>query len=158
MINTIPFAGHRIVEKDGKQVTIPVSPQLILRNEGAIIPVTITHPKSVSDQLIREGKQVPSVICNALIDSGASLTAISPKIADQLQLIQTGFKKISSVQDEQDRPEYYAFVVFNWGSGKEVPVVSCPFKGNFDCIIGRDIMMHWNITYNGKDGYIVICD
>jgi len=41
--------------------------------------------------------------------------------------------------------------------GKEVPVASCPLK-DIDCLIGRDIQMHWNLTYNGKDGFIIICD
>lgn len=157
MIVTIPFGGHQQVEKDGKKVIIPVPSQLILQNQGAIIPVTITHPKSVAQRLTNEGKQIPAVQCKALIDSGAYGSVITPRIAEDLKLIQTGFQKVTSVQDEQDRPAFYAYIQFHWGSGKEVPVVSCPLKG-FDCLIGRDIMMHWNITYNGKDGYIIICD
>ena len=41
--------------------------------------------------------------------------------------------------------------------GKEIPIVSCPLK-NFDCLIGRDILLHWHFTYNGPDGSVVICD
>lgn len=158
MINTIPFGGHQVVEKEGKTTIIPISPQIVLREKGAIIPVNITHPRAVASKLSEEGKPIPSIRCNALIDTGASLTVISPRIADELKLVQTGFQKITSVQDQQDRPEYYAFVQFGWGTGKEVPVVSCPLNGGFDCLIGRDIMMHWNFTYNGRDGYIIICD
>ncbi|MDQ1266006.1 MAG: Peptidase protein [Bacteroidota bacterium] len=157
MIVTIPFGGHQQIEKDGKKVIIPLSPQMILQNRGAIIPVTITQPKSVRNKMESEGMSIPAIRYNALIDSGAFSSVITPRVAEDLKLIQTGFQKVASVQDEQERPAYFAFFQFHWGSGKEVPVVSCPLKG-FDCLIGRDIMMHWNITYNGKDGYIIICD
>ncbi|MCX6257776.1 MAG: aspartyl protease family protein [Bacteroidia bacterium] len=157
MIVTIPFGGLQQVEKEGKKILIPIHPGIALQNRGAIIPITITHPKSVAQKLAAEGNPVPSVRINALIDTGAFGTVITPKVAEALMLIQTGVQKVTSVQDEQERPAYYAYIQFHWGSGKEVPVVSCPLKG-FDCLIGRDIMMHWNMTYNGKDGYIIICD
>ncbi len=94
---------------------------------------------------------------NALIDTGASSTVITPRVADQLRLVHTGFQKVSSVQDEQQQPVYYGFIIFPWGSGKETPIVSCPLK-KFDCLIGRDILLHWHFTYNGPDGSFVICD
>jgi len=94
---------------------------------------------------------------NALIDTGASGTVITPRVADQLGLVHTGFQKVFSVQDEQQRPVYYGIIIFPWGIGKEIPIVSCPLK-NFDCLIGRDILLYWHFTYNGPDGSIVICD
>lgn len=129
-----------------------------LQNGGPIIPVVITHPKSVAEQLIKEGKQVLTVQVNALIDTGAFGSVITPKIVQQLNLVQTGFLKVTSVNNEENQPAYFARLQFNWGKGKDVQVVCCPFKGPFDVLIGRDILVHWNFTYNGKDGYIIICD
>jgi predicted aspartyl protease len=94
---------------------------------------------------------------NALIDTGASFTAVSSKVADELNLVQTGFKKISSVLNEQVQPVYYGFIIFPWGNGNEVPIVGCPLK-EFDCLIGRDILNRWYFNYNGVDGSITICD
>lgn len=158
MINTFPFGGLEQVEKDGKKVLIPIQPRIILQNGGPIIPVAITHPKSVAEELLKEGKQVPTIQVRALIDTGAFSCVISPKVAKQLNLVQTGFQKITSVNNEEEQPAYFARIQFGWGKFKEVQVVSCPIKGPFDVLIGRDILVHWNFTYNGKDGYIVICD
>ncbi|HEX2968240.1 MAG TPA: hypothetical protein VHO46_03975 [Bacteroidales bacterium] len=157
MITTIPFAAQQEIEKDGKKLLIQIPPAFALQQGGAVIPVTITHPKSVADKLIKDGKEIPSINCNALIDTGAFGCVITPEIAQTLSLVQTGFQLVTSVQDQQERPEFYAYIRFTWGKGKEVKVVSCPLTG-FDCIIGRDMMMHWNLTYNGKYGFITICD
>ena len=82
---------------------------------------------------------------------------ITPKIADQLGLLHTGYQKIFSVQDEKMQPVYFGFIKFPWGMGKITPIVSCPLRG-VDCLIGRDILQHWHFTYNGPDGSITICD
>ncbi len=157
MINTYRYGGHSEVEKDGRKSIVPIPAPVVLNQMGAFIKVTITHPRIIQENLKQEGKSAPTVSVNALIDTGASVTVITPRVADQLGLVHTGFQKVSSVQDEQQRPVYYGFIMFPWGSGKEIPIVSCPLK-NFDCLIGRDILLHWHFTYNGPDGSIVICD
>jgi predicted aspartyl protease len=159
MINTFPFGGSiQQIEKDGKKVIIPIPPQIILQNNGPIIPIVITHPKSVADKLIQDGKQVPAIQVNALIDTGAFCSVITPKVAGQLNLVQTGFQSVTSVNNQEDQPAYFARLQFNWGGYKDVQVVCCPIQGVFDVLIGRDILMHWNLIYNSKDGFIIICD
>jgi len=157
MINTIIPRVIGTIEKDGKKVNIPIPPRLALLKSGALVRVTITHPKSIIEELAKENKTPKETVVNALIDTGAASCIISPKIAEELELIQTGFRKVTSVQDEQQRPVYYCSFVLPWGSMKEISAASCPLK-DMDCIIGRDIMMHWHFTYNGKDGIITICD
>ncbi len=157
MINTYRYGGSDKVEKDGKKSIVQILPSVVLNQMGAFIKVTITHPRIVQENFKEQGKSTPTVSVNALIDTGASGTVITPHVADQLRLIQTGFQKVSSVQDEQQRSVYYGFIIFPWGSGKEIPIVSCPLK-NFDCLIGRDVLLHWHFTYNGPDGSVVICD
>jgi len=157
VINTYRYGGQQEVEKDGKKITVQVPSRIVLNQMGAFIQVTITHPRIIQENLKQQGKSVPTITVNALIDTGASGTVITPKVSDQLGLVHTGFQKLSSVQDEQQRPVFYGFIIFPWGGGKEIPIVSCPLK-NFDCLIGRDILLHWHFTYNGPDGSIVICD
>lgn len=157
MINTIRYGVKTEAEKEGKKIIVPVPAPFVLNQMGAFIPVTITHPQSIQEKLKQQGKSIPSVTVNALIDTGASGTVITPRVADKLGLIHTGYQKVSSVQDEQERPVYYGFIIFPWGMGKAIPIVSCPLK-NMDCLIGRDILLHWHFTYNGPDGSIVICD
>jgi len=158
MINTYRYGGHKVAEKDGKKITLAIPPQQILVQTGAFIEVSITHPRVVQEKLKELGKNVPATVnVRALIDTGASSSVITPKVAEKLKLIQTGYQKVTSVQDEQDRPVYYGMILFPWGSGKEIPIVSCPLR-NFDCLLGRDILMHWLFTYNGPDGSIIIGD
>ncbi len=104
-----------------------------------------------------ENKKILSIQANALIDTGAALSVLTPKIAAKLQLTHTGYQEIFSVQDEQMQPVYYSFIIFPWGSGMEIPMACCPLR-EFDCLIGRDILKHWHLTYNGADGSITICD
>ena len=157
MINTYRYGGQKEVEKNGKRLTVQVPPRVVLNQMGAFIQVTITHPRIIQENLKQQGKSVPSINVNALIDTGASGTVITPRVSEQLGLVHTGFQKVASVQDEQQRPVFYGFIIFPWGAGKEIPIVSCPLK-NFDCLIGRDILLHWHFSYNGPDGSIVICD
>ena len=135
MINTFPFGGVQQIEKDGKKVLIPIPPQIILQNGGAIIPAIITHPQSVAERLIKEGNKVPAIQVRALIDTGAFCSIITPKIAQQLNLVQTGFQTITSVNNEENQPAYYARLQFNWSRWKDIQVVSCPLKGPFDALI-----------------------
>lgn len=158
MINTYQYGGHKTVtKKDGKKINIPLPNNLALHIRGPLIQVVITHPKKIAEKISQTGTTIPTATIMALIDTGASSSVITDKIANDLGLIQTGFQKVTSVQDQQDRPQYFVNIRFPWGSGKEVPVASCPLKG-IDCLIGRDILMHWNMVYNGKDGLIIICD
>jgi predicted aspartyl protease len=134
----------------------------VLQNQGPIIQIMLTQPQSVMDKLIGSKEIDPNKIqilrINALIDTGAFSSAITPKVAATLKLIQTGTQKVTSVNNEEEQPVYFAKLIFPWGRHKEVQVISCPLKGNFDCLIGRDILQHWLITYNGIDGTITICD
>jgi predicted aspartyl protease len=157
MIKTFRYGGRREIEKNGKKQLIEIPPHLVLGQFGAFIQVIITHPRIIQESFKQQGKNVPTATINALIDTGASGTVITPHVSDKLGLVHTGYQKVASVQDEQLRPVYYGFIIFPWGSGKEIPIVSCPLK-NFDCLIGRDILMHWHLSYNGPDGSIVICD
>jgi predicted aspartyl protease len=157
VINTIGYGGRGVVEKDGKKIAVPIPPPVVLRQRGPLITVWITHPRKIQEILKEQGKDIASINVKALIDTGASNSVITPKVAETLGLVHTGFQKVASVQDEQDRPVFYGFVGLPWGMGKEIPLVSCPLK-NFDCLLGRDILEHWCLTYNGRDGYIIICD
>jgi predicted aspartyl protease len=157
MINTYRYEGHKSLRKDSKTQKLEVQPNKVLEIQGPFIKVTITHPVEIQEELRRKGLEVSRLQVNALIDTGASFTAVSSKIVDDLNLVQTGFQKISSVLDEKVLPVYYGFIIFPWGNGKEISIVSCPIK-EFDCLIGRDILNRWYFNYNGVDGSITICD
>jgi predicted aspartyl protease len=158
VINTYRYSEQAEVEQDGRRATVQIPSPAILSRIGPFIePVTITHPRVAQEYLEEQGRSVPTVSVRALIDTGASFSIVSQQVADELSLAQTGYQNVSSVQDEQLQPVYYARIIFPWSSGIEIPIVSCPLR-RFDFLIGRDVLAHWHLTYNGPDGSIVICD
>lgn len=158
MIYPIQYGGEQVGKgADGKVIKIPVHPKHALKMSGPMLQVAITQPTKIIEILAKQNRQPKMIAINALIDTGASSCIITDKLAKELELIQTGFQKITSVQDQQDRPKYFARLQFPWGKAVEVAVASCPLTG-VDCLIGRDVLMHWHLTYNGVTGQITICD
>jgi len=137
-----------------------VAPKFALEKQGARLEVVITNPKAVADARQKTGVSVSTEPAKALIDTGAELSIISDVVALKLGLVKTGRQiRITSVQDEQDRPEYFAFIRFPWNATRPVAVAACPLEiEGIDCLIGRDILMNWIMTYNGREGSITISD
>jgi len=159
MINNIKYNLQVNVEKDGKQQTQQIHPRIVLNKLGAVLQVVVTHPKIIIDEYQKNNKVAPHLVVKALIDTGASNSIIKPEIAQQLNLTHTGYQKINSVQNQQRQPVYYGRLQFHWNVGKDIPIASCPLPASFyDCLIGRDILQHWCLTYNGVDGSLIICD
>jgi len=152
-----PFVGA-----DGKQipVIVPLKPGFVLQKRGPQIDVAITHPKAVADAMQETGASVLTKHVRALIDTGAWLTTISNALAQELKLMQTGRKvRLISVHDQQERPTYFADIYFQGGAIRTVAAVACSLEvEGIDCLIGRDIMMNWIMTYNGREGSITISD
>lgn len=157
MIYRLVYSGKGTVEKNGRSSAVSVKPSTILKMYGPFLDVTIAPPRSVVEQYEKEGRKHPTARVRALIDTGAASSIITPRIADDAGLIHTGYQRIASVQDEQVQPVYFGLIGFSWGMAKETPLTACPLK-NFDCLIGRDVLMHWYLTYDGANGTIVICD
>ena len=103
---------------------------------GAVGGLIITHPSSVKKILKEYGKEIPSINVMGLIDTGAFSSVITPDVADQLNLVHTGYRSVTSVQDEQEQPVYYGYIQTYWGKGKEIELACCPLKGGIKCLIG----------------------
>ncbi|MFH1539004.1 MAG: retroviral-like aspartic protease family protein [bacterium] len=141
--------------KQNGKITAP--PQTALLKSGPFLRVTITHPRLIQEQYKKDGKPCPEMTVQALIDTGASCSIITPDVAKKLNLHHTGFQTIASVQGSQRFPVYSGLMVFHWKAAKAVPLVACPLKV-YECLIGRDILQHWHLSYNGVNGTLTICD
>ncbi len=148
---------QEVVAPDGEVVEIPAESNTSIKLKGALMPVNISLSTSVVELISTHGKSVQPFSCDALIDTGASISVISPKVVAQLGLIETGFVNIASVHSVELRPVYLGRITFPWGSGMEIPLVCCELQG-IDCLIGRDILRYWHMTYDGFNGEITICD
>jgi len=150
-----PVGFREVVAPDGEVVEIPLAANIAIQSNGPLMPVNISKP--VSGIELIQTKQLHTINCNALIDTGASISGISPKIAEHLDLIETGFEPIASVHNVELRPIYLGRITFPWGSSMEIPLVCCELQG-IDCLIGRDVLRFWHMTYDGFNGEITICD
>lgn len=69
MINTYRYGGQGEVEKDGKKSIVQIPSPVVLNRMGPFIQVSITHPRIIQENLKQQGKKVPMVSVNALIDT-----------------------------------------------------------------------------------------
>jgi len=136
------------------------APKFALQAQGPWIEVVVTHPKPVVEAIQETGATVSTERAIALIDTGASMSVVSDALALKLGLLSTdNTVRIQSVQDQQERPEYFAAIRLPWGATENVVVAACLLEiEGIDCLIGRDIMMNWIMTYNGREGSITISD
>lgn len=123
---------------------------------GLIIPVLIARvsfedsksPKEQPDKYV-EGK--------ALVDTGASHTAIRNEVANKLQLASIGKVPIITPNAESISHVYFIKVIVG---RKAIPtmVSGLPLENQpgIDCLIGRNILEKWTLSYKGPIGQFTI--
>ena len=101
---------------------------------------------------------------SGMIDTGARVTIVSPEIVAKCKLRATTLKTIASMGNVGKYPEHVAWIKFPDAGLRDldgVPVIACEipqFNGpQYDCLIGRDILRKWLLTYSG-DGSVAIKD
>lgn len=132
-----------------------------LRRTGPKITVTIGHPQAAI--ALAEKSQIklqePFTV-TALIDTGASRTVISPQLAVTCGLRKTGEARISSAGHITNRAEFAGAIHF---PGQEltgfdpVSLIACPLpEQDVACLLGRDVLERWNLTYDGRSGLVEV--
>ena len=95
----------------------------------------------------------------ALIDTGASATAISRKVVDRLKLVPRGTAKVyTSNKNSEIRNEFDVALEFD--TDAYIPILRV-LEANLqdhsiDCLIGRDVLEHGVLTYNGPEKKITL--
>jgi hypothetical protein len=142
-------------------VKLPFTPtELIL--QGPHIAILISATRLEVEEGRPLGLEFPELPVHALIDTGASLTVINPEIAKTCKLKQTGHQMINAVGGKAgEYPAYAAAISFpgtNLPSLDATRVVACPIirQPFFSCLIGRDIMRKWLLSYDGRTGEVEI--
>jgi|WetSurMetagenome_2_1015567.scaffolds.fasta_scaffold31436_3 predicted aspartyl protease len=125
---------------------------------GPVIPVTINNVPAVIDKLNESAIKVEPIKIRALVDSGAAMCVVSQSIVDKLHLHFEKYTEVGYVQGGDKLKTYAALIKFDWGVEYFIPVVACTLDSQFEMLIGRDILSHWDISYNGKEGIITIND
>jgi len=86
LIFPIKYDINTTQTKDGKSIPIKIPGNEVLLKMGALLQVTVTHPHITAQNYINRGEQVPKCVVHATIDTGASISIITPQIASQLNL------------------------------------------------------------------------
>ncbi|MCL4557585.1 MAG: retroviral-like aspartic protease family protein [Deltaproteobacteria bacterium] len=134
-----------------------ISQQPTLISNGPIMSAKIGLPKVISEALQKQGKPVPSPIqANALIDTGASGSHISPKKSKLLGLTPHGVAQMFTAGNPTMTNVFVVSLDIGVLFGSPmvidpIAVIEAPLIGqtNIDCIIGRDILSRSTLIYIG---------
>jgi hypothetical protein len=146
---------------DGQPIRMP--PSLLLRQMGPVLPATLVTRPERAIVLEKHQKPIPASITGlALIDTGASVSAISEEACSQLCLKPTGFALMHHAGGIERRYRYSISIHFPaWPEfvvPMETSVVSCKFSREdrkfYVMLLGRDLLANLKFTYNGPAGRI----
>jgi hypothetical protein len=131
-----------------------------LRQNGAIVNVTIGVPAAYAKQLKDSGQAVPpSQTIKAMIDTGASISTVSDAVASSAGLQQVGSVPLGGVGGMSTRPIFSAaFGVPDYNvqvDPIEIAGVDLP-GGGFDALLGRDILKALEFDYTGPHGAFLV--
>ncbi|MBI3319407.1 MAG: retroviral-like aspartic protease family protein [Candidatus Omnitrophica bacterium] len=115
--------------------------------------VRIGISEAKADLLRQQGKPIPAPVeITALIDTGASATAVKPEVIRQLQLMPRGVANIATPSSAAHPCNVYdVSLVFANGVGLPViTVIEVPLEGQvIQGLIGRDVLTHGILIYSG---------
>lgn len=94
---------------------------------------------------------------HALIDTGASITAVDQGVLEQLGLFPTGVVTVATPAGPALQPVYTCEISF-----PGTPIPRLPFNRvigsqisdlGYTALIGRDVLRYFQLVYNGPDGF-----
>lgn len=130
-----------------------------LRENGPICSVVLKPSDPTTEKLKIEKNKIPSIKVLALIDTGASSTAISQKVVDKLNLFPRGTAKVyTSNKASEIRHEFDVALEFDSDSYLPIlKVLSANLQDHsIDCLIGRDVLQYGLLIYNGVEKQVTL--
>lgn len=130
-----------------------------LVREGPILPVRLGMPRRVREALATSGRDVASpILVDALVDTGADCTCVSPDVASRLALVPYGAAEFQTPSGTARTSTYYLCLEVPNGDPSGAVAVIDPIAvlegtlqgADIDCLIGRDVLKHSVLTYIGR--------
>lgn len=130
-----------------------------LQRVGPRLQVEISIPAVLAAHLVQAGKPIPPPIPGfALVDTGASSTAVDEAILQQLGLNPIGQAQVSTPHGVQARSLYPAKLIFPGTPMPELTfqaVIGAILQNQgYLALIGRDILSQMILIYNGPAAHI----
>lgn len=129
-----------------------------LEVDGPIIEVTLDLVPSARQALVDAGSPVPaSVKASALIDTGASGTAVKKDLLMPLGLHPVGAMAVTTPTSQDISCPLYAVQLTMPNGFLEITVIEAPLQGqNIQVLIGRDILKHGLLIYQGHSSQFTL--
>ncbi len=132
---------------------------------GPCIDVTVMNSRDVIEAGHAIGLEYPGPRpMRALLDTGASVTVISRVFANYCKLFQTNEgSEITAIGATHRCAEHAGAISFPGTSLRTldpIRIVSAVFakERHYACLIGRDILRNWVITFDGRSKRVTITD
>lgn len=132
---------------------------------GPCIDVTVMNSADVIEAGQAIGLEYPKPVkMKALLDTGASVTVISKTFANHCKLFQTSQSfEISAIGATHTCGEHAGAISFPGTPLRplnSIRIVSAVFakERHYACLIGRDILRNWSITFDGRSKKVTISD
>ena len=137
----------------------------MLRRQGPYVPIEVAVSTELARALQEKGVPLPpSVTGLALVDTGASVSAVDLRVVQSLGLLQMGYAVVRTPNGEAryDRyPARFGFPGTDLPEWEFVDAVGCPLSGarvygvsgEVIALLGRDILRRFVLVYNGTLGH-----
>jgi len=154
--------GGQGISPEGQAITFPAGRALQLLGPSLSVVVSVTQEHQ--NALSLAGTAVPPAVPGmGLIDTGASFTAVDESVCQQLGLKPTGVVRMAHASGSAVRNTYPIQIIF---PGTGLPNLFLPSAVSVNLaigqgpkhivLIGRDLLLHLRVVYNGPMGRVEI--
>jgi predicted aspartyl protease len=144
---------------DGGVVQLP--PGLVLEQRGPVVQVVVMAAEPLVTQLLQQGITPPEPVPGlALIDTGASITCVDDDAAASLKLPVVDVVTIASASHASTNQNVYPVAFQIQGlpvTVNSLRTVGAPLRAQgLLALLGRDLLQHFTLFYNGLTGQITL--
>ncbi len=133
----------------------------LLEQNGPVVPVEIAVPSALEQQLKKLNQPVPPPHKGfALIDTGATLSAVDDSVIRGLGVSPVGVLNVGTPQGTGQQNVYPARFIFQVMKGFQIEfsrALGANFSGQpIHALIGRDVLKGMMLTYVGPQGQVYL--
>lgn len=144
---------------DGKLISVP--PAVALQQRGPVVQVTVTLAEAMVTALTQQGKPTPQPVSGwAMLDTGASNTCIDDEEAQRMNLPVIGVGSMTSASHAKTPsnidPIQIEVTGFPIRFQSPRTMGAALKEQGLLLLIGRDLLMHSVLIYNGATGQITL--
>lgn len=140
---------------------VQLPPGLVLAQRGPVVQVVVMAAEPLVTQLLQQGITPPEPVAGlALIDTGASTTCVDDDAAVSLKLPVVDVVTIASASHASTNQNVYPLSFQIQGLPMTVDslrTVGAPLRAQgLLALLGRDLLQHFTLFYNGAAGQITL--